>query len=278
MQGGISLKQLKRMIGTGLAGAALALFLMTPAGAVTEILRLDGRDLWQEARTQMVESTTYVSLRTMTGYLRPDATVSWRGGTAWVEGDGLILSARPGEMYMAVNDRRIYLPHGVRAENGSVLVPVRALTEALGGTVAWSREEGVTVTAGNGEPVPAPYEEEELYWMARIIHAESGGEPMAGKLAVGTVVLNRVASPEFPNTVYDVIFDRKWGVQFTPAYNGMIYREPGEESVLAAKLVLEGARVAGDSLYFLAPSLTQNHWIMENREYVTTIGGHYFYC
>lgn len=271
------MKQLKRMIGVGLAGAALALTLTVPAQAVTEVLSLNGRNLWQEARTQMVGSTTYVSLRTMAGCLRPDAAVSWRGGAAWVEGDGLTICARPGDMYMAVNDRVIYLPHGVRAENGSVLVPVRALTEALGGTVDWSRQEGVTVTAGDGTPVSAPYTEQELYWMARIIHAESGGEPLLGKLAVGTVVLNRVASPEFPNTIYDVIFDRKWGVQFTPAYNGMIHKEPNEESVLAAKLVLEGARAAGDSLYFLAPNLTDNHWIMENRDYVTTIGGHYFY-
>jgi len=59
--------------------------------------------------------------------------------------------------------------------------------------------------------------------------------------------------------------------------NGTIYNEPTEESVLAAKMVLEGARVTGDSLYFLAPDLTTNHWIMENREYVTTIGTHWFY-
>ena len=96
-------------------------------------------------------------------------------------------------------------------------------------------------------------------------------------MAVGTVVLNRVASDEFPNNIYDVIFDRKWGVQFTPVANGTIYDTPTAESVLAAKLCLEGGRVAGDSLYFLAPELTSNHWIMNNREYVTTIGCHWFY-
>lgn len=49
--------------------------------------------------------------------------------------------------------------------------------------------------------------------------------------------------------------------------NGTIYHTPTEESVTAAKLVLEGADVAGESLYFLAPTLTNNHWIMENRDY-----------
>ena len=113
--------------------------------------------------------------------------------------------------------------------------------------------------------------------MSRVISAESRGEPLLGKLAVGTVVLNRVASEEFPDTIYDVIFDRKWGVQFAPVANGTIYDDPTEESVLAARLVLDGARAAGDSLYFLAPDLTNNHWIMENQTHVTTIGCHWFY-
>ena len=113
--------------------------------------------------------------------------------------------------------------------------------------------------------------------MSRIISAESRGEPLAGKLAVGTVVLNRVASSQFPDTIYGVIFDDKWGVQFTPTANGTIYQEPTAESVLAAKLCLDGAREAGDSLYFLAPKIATNHWVMENRELVAIIGNHWFY-
>ena len=94
---------------------------------------------------------------------------------------------------------------------------------------------------------------------------------------MGTVVLNRVASREFPDTIYDVIFDRKWGIQFEPVANGTVYHEPTLESVLAAKLVLDGARAAGDSLYFIAPELTTNHWTMENQDFVVTIGCHWFY-
>ena len=92
------------------------------------------------------------------------------------------------------------------------------------------------------------------------------------------MVLNRVASAEFPDSIYGVIFDDRWGGQFEPVRNGSIYQEPTEESVLAAKLVLEGASVAGNSLYFLSPSLTSNHWIMNNRPYVMTIGCHWFYA
>lgn len=262
---------------TGLLALALALTLTVPAAASAEVLSVNGRNLWSESKARLIGSTTYVSLRTVAGALAPDARVSWRGGAAWVEGDGVSLRARPGDTWLTVNDRALYIPDGVLMENGTVLVPIRVLAEALGGRVSWNFHQGVTVTVGSGRPLAAPYTADDLYWMSRIISSESRGEPLVGKIAVGTVVLNRVASKEFPNTIYDVIFDRKWGVQFQPTANGTIYNEPTEESVLAAKLVLDGARAAGDSLYFLAPDLTGNHWIMQNRDYITTIGCHWFY-
>jgi len=258
-----------------LAAAVLAASLTASAAAAS--LKVEGREVWQEAAAHVVHDTTYVSLRTVSGYLAPQAEIRWDGTAARVEGAGVSLSAVPGDHYIKVNDRVFYVPYAVQARDGAVLVPIRVLARALGGTVDWSREEGVTLTVGSGRPDEAPYTEDELYWLSRIISAESRGEPLSGKLAVGTVVMNRVASSEFPNTVYDVIFDREWGVQFTPVANGTVYQEPTEESVLAAKMVLDGARVAGDSLYFLAPELTDNHWIMENRDYVTTIGCHWFY-
>ena len=104
--------------------------------------------------------------------------------------------------------------------------------------------------------------EDKLYWLSRIISAESRGEPLEGQIAVGNVVLNRVDSPDFPDTIYGVIFDDRWGGQFTPVRNGTIYQEPTEQSIQAAKLCLEGVNVAKDSLYFLAPALTNNHWIL----------------
>ena len=257
--------------------AALLLAAVLPARAV-DVLSVEGRNVWSEARARLVGGgTTYVSLRTVAGLLAPEAQVSWEDGAAWVRGDGLTLRARPGDTWLTVNDRALYIPGGVLLENGRTLVPIRVLAEALGGAVDWSREKGVTLTVGGGRPAEPAYTQDELYWMSRIISAESRGEPLMGKLAVGTVVLNRVASSEFPNSIHDVIFDTKWGVQFQPVANGTVYNEPTAESVLAAKLVLDGARAAGDSLYFLAPELTSNHWTMENREFVVTIGCHWFY-
>ena len=100
---------------------------------------------------------------------------------------------------------------------------------------------------------------------------------MTGQLAVGNVVLNRVASREFPNTIPGVIFDRVDGVQFEPVANGTVYNTPTARSVEAAKRVLDGERVIGSALYFYAPALSQGVWINANRTYYTTIGCHRFY-
>lgn len=266
----------KAAAGLALA-AALALPLLQPARA-QDALVVGGTDFWDEAAARLVGGgTTYVSLRTVAELLAPDTQVTWEKGTAWVRGEGVTLSARPGEQWLTVNDRALYIPGGVLLEDGRTLVPVRVLAEALGGSVDWSRETGVTLTPGSGRAAAPAYTEEELYWLSRIISAESRGEPLLGKIAVGTVVLNRVASPEFPNTIYDVIFDRKWGVQFTPVANGAIYWEPTQESVEAARMVLEGARAAGNSLYFQNPDLTSDRWAANNRKFVATIGSHWFY-
>lgn len=136
-------------------------------------------------------------------------------------------------------------------------------------------------------PAPAPtpsvsqsgtsLDADAVFWLSRIISAESKGESLEGQIAVGNVVLNRVKSSEFPNTIYGVIFDDRWGGQFEPVRNGTIYLEPTEQSIFAAKQCLSGVNNIGNCLYFLAPDLAQNFWIPQNRKYVTTIGCHDFY-
>lgn len=100
---------------------------------------------------------------------------------------------------------------------------------------------------------------------------------MEGKIGVANVVLNRVNSPLFDDTVYQVIFDRKYGVQFTPTANGSIYHTPTGDSIIAAKRALLGENTAGESLYFLNPNISTSFWIMENRPFFRSIGNHDFY-
>ncbi|MBQ2468213.1 MAG: cell wall hydrolase, partial [Clostridia bacterium] len=114
--------------------------------------------------------------------------------------------------------------------------------------------------------------------LSRIISAEAEGEPLEGKLAVGTVILNRVASPDYPDTIYGVIFDRQNGVQFTPAGSGTVYCDPGPDSVRAAKMCLEGYRTSGDILFFMNESIAESFWIKNNRAFAFSIGKHDFYA
>ncbi len=259
------------------AGAALILTLSPAAAASAPSLTINGVAADSAAMATVWNDTTYVSLRTVSSALDGSAKAAWEDGTAYVRTDSLLLSARPGENYLTVNGQDLPVLHRVRSAEGRTLVPVRTLAQAFGASVYWHPATGevcvTTIPAEKGES----YSDDDLYWLSRIISAESQGEPLEGKIAVGNVVLNRVASSDFPDTIYDVIFDSRWGGQFTPVKNGTIYQTPTEESVQAAKLCLSGANVVGDSLYFLAPTLAQNFWTAQNREYIATIGCHEFY-
>lgn len=120
--------------------------------------------------------------------------------------------------------------------------------------------------------------QDDLYWLARIIHAEAGSEPYNGKVAVGNVILNRVKSKDFPNTVYNVIFEYYKSIpQFSPVADGTINNTPSQESTNAAKDALNGSRPVGDATYFFNPAKAAGSWIVQNKTYVTKIGGHTFY-
>ena len=174
------------------------------------------------------------------------------------------VTANPSRNTVTVNGRTY--SGKVFVERGRTYVPLRTLTTALGGQVG-----GAAVTSPG-----ADYNAMDLYWLSRIISAESQGESLTGQIAVGNVVLNRVAASEFPGTIPAVIFDRKHDVQFTPISNGTVYLPPTAQSVEAAKRVLDGENTAGRALYFYAPALSQGVWINANRTYLT-IGCHRFY-
>jgi len=247
-----------------LAALALCAALLIPTARAVD-LSLDGAALSLPGAT--TEGwTTLVPLRAAAAALDPTAAVTWEDGQAVVRTRGAVLTAVPGEDHLTVNG--VELPGPVRAIGGRTFVPIRPLSAVLGAEVTWSPETGVALSTAQSE---------DLYWLSRIINAESRGEPFSGQIAVGNVVLNRAASADFPSTIHGVIFDDRWGGQFEPVRNGTVYLEPEPSCVLAARLCLAGASTAGESLYFLAPALTSNHWTMENRDYVTTIGAHWFY-
>ena len=253
-----------------LAALSLGALFLLGAPAQAAVLTLDGEPL-NAGATPIYENTTFVSLRSVVQALLPGSAVRWEDGRAAVQAEGLSLTAQPGDDALVYNGRRVELSQSVRLEEGRTLVPIRPLASLLGLDVTWHAATGEVALS-----TPAD-RHDQLYWLSRIISAESQGECWEGKIAVGNVVLNRVQSPDFPDTIYGVIFDDRWGGQFEPVRNGTVYNDPTPESIRAAQACLAGENTVGDSLYFLAPALTDNHWTMENRTYVTTIGAHWFY-
>ena len=192
---------------------------------------------------------------------------------------GLEFTATDGCYVSYANGRALFsMSPNVIMSDGRLYIPADVFAKAIGMTV--STGNGSTQITGRFNPILHAskfYREDEVLWLARIIHAESKGEPLLGQIAVGNVVLNRVGSAYYPNTIYGVIFDRKYGVQFSPILDGSIYNTPSYNSTLAAKICLEGYDVSEGAFFFLNLDLATSSWIPRTREYAFTIGNHDFY-
>ena len=265
------LSQAGKTAGRLLCGLLAAASLALSAGAARTVpVQVDGSKLAGSSYLEL--GVTYVPLRYLLDAFG-DWEVSWDSSeqeAVAVSGRSR-LSADPAENTIHIDGKT--LTGRVTVENGRTYVPLRLVTEALGGTAQWDPYlSGAAVTSAD-----AAYDAMDLYWLSRIICAESGAEPMEGQIAVGNVVLNRMTSSEFPDTVAGVIFDRVDGVQFEPVENGTVYQTPTARSVEAAIRVLSGENIIGSAMYFYAPALSQGTWINANRTYFKTIGCHRFY-
>ena len=263
---------MKRKLLCGLL-AALTLTCATARAAPSRVVpvQVDGTVLSQGVN-YLQSGVTYVPLR---GLLNAFGgwSVWWDSGqkVAAAASGSQSITADPAKDTVTVNGRTY--SGQVFVERGRTYIPLRTVVTALGGGVAWDPYLGGAAVTTPG----AEHDAMDLYWLSRIISAESRGETMTGQIAVGNVVLNRVASREFPNTIPAVIFDRKHDVQFTPVSNGTVYLPPTAQSVEAAKRALSGENTAGRAKYFYAPALSQGTWINANRTYLMTIGCHRFY-
>lgn len=150
--------------------------------------------------------------------------------------------------------------------------------DGIAGNETQSKLYGSSAPVSRGDTASRSQTSEDLYWLSRIIHAEAGGEPYKGKVAVGSVVLNRVQSKDFPNTVKGVIFEYHQNIpQFSPVADGSLYKTPSQESIEAAKEALNGVRPVGDATYFFNPNKAAGSWIVRSKTYVAKIGDHVFY-
>lgn len=117
---------------------------------------------------------------------------------------------------------------------------------------------------------------EEKDLLARLVEAEAKGESYEGKVAVATIVLNRVESTEFPDTVTDVINEVVGNAYaFTPVQNGEINNPASEESKRAVEEALTKSDYLEGVIFFYNPEIATDTWIL-SREVVATIGNHVF--
>ncbi len=125
---------------------------------------------------------------------------------------------------------------------------------------------GGSQSSGNG------YTNSDTYLLARCIYGEARGESYTGQVAVGAVVLNRVRSSDFPNTISGVIYQKH---AFTAVSDGQINLTPDQTAINAAKDAMNGWDPTGGCLYYYNPVTATSEWIF-SRETVITIGKHVF--
>lgn len=242
-------------------------------------LCVDGEYVSVEVARVQHDGVTYVALAPMAKELDESVQIGWDGSssTVTVKSSKLSLTAKVGQLYIQANGRCLYVPEGVQMVGGKVTVPLSVLVKAFDARLSWDAASGtVVVNRGSGaiQSGDSYYNQDDLFWLSRIIQAECGNQPLEGRMAVGNVVLNRVKNPAFPSTVKGVLSQKN---QFTTWKNGALAnRTPNATSVIAAKLVLDGGEVESTkgATFFDSNS---NSWAARNKTCVAVIGNHKFY-
>ena len=183
----------------------------------------------------------------------------------------LTVRGKKGEAVFAADGRYLYAPEGWIEADGKLYLPADAIARIFGVGVITHllmREEDYYSRTTQAD---------DLFWLIHIIYAEAHHETLAGQIGVGSVVLNRVKSADFPDTIAAVVLDREHTLQFSPVGSGEVAAQPDETAELAAFLCLEGYNTVGDSLYFVNPERGDASWFDRSLTRVCAIGSHTFY-
>ena len=137
---------------------------------------------------------------------------------------------------------------------------------------ALGMNDSVKALQNQGGSSSSNYTNSDLYMLAKCIYAEARGESYTGQVAVGAVILNRVASSSFPNTISGVIYQKG---AFTAVSDGQIKLEPDKTALNAASDAMNGWDPTYGCIYYYNPAVATSSWIF-GRKTVTTIGKHVF--
>lgn len=117
--------------------------------------------------------------------------------------------------------------------------------------------------------------QDDLELMAKVVHAESKGEPFEGKVAVASVILNRVIDPNFPSSIKGVITQKN---AFSCVHNGIINTIPNSDSYNAVMEAIKGNDPTNKALYFYNPDIATCNWMHKiQKKNVQSIGRHVFF-
>ena len=125
---------------------------------------------------------------------------------------------------------------------------------------------------GSSSSSSGGFSSSEVNLLAKVISAEARGESYEGQVAVGAVVLNRVAHPSFPDTLSGVIYQRG---AFSCVNDSNWYQPVADSAKRAAQDAVNGWDPSGGAIYYYNPAKTSNAWI-RSRTVIKVIGNHYF--
>ena len=203
-------------------------------------------------------------------------------GENFADIDGRELEYYPEDGVVRFNGRYIYAPGGWEQSEDGIMLEAEAAAKILDLRL---KEEGECCVVDISRSALLPggegyyerhHDMDMLSWLPRIIYAEAKDQPMAGLIGVGNVVMNRMKSEKFPNSIINVIFDREHVIRFEPVEKDSIKAEPDERAKIAAYLCLEGYNTVGDSLFFVNPAYG-SHCFDTELELTYVIGEHNFY-
>ena len=120
--------------------------------------------------------------------------------------------------------------------------------------------------------LPGKYSEQDLQLMANAVYGEARGEPYEGQVAVAAVILNRLESPDFPNSISGIISQPR---AFTAVADGQIWLEPNEQAKRAVLDAMNGWDPSENALYYFNPATATSGWIW-SRPQIKQIGDHIF--
>jgi len=210
----------------------------------------------------------------LTALAVPISSTWTAGGTEWLHAKELLNQHKPVPSTVPLKVAGVSTPpvKGIQTASKKVIASQQHPPTIL----FFSRTELLSQELKGKSTWQYAVSEEDMLLLQKVVMAEAEGEPYQGKVAVANVVLNRLRSANFPNTIKAVIYQKS---QFSPVANGRLKRvKPNQDSINAVNAALSGVKkVSDDTYFFLSLKLAQDLTVHHTRKYAKTIGNHTFY-